>query len=133
MRTRIVLGIFICLFVLVLLVAPAQAQQWGADKTLRVTIPFNFYIGDTQFAAGDYMLKHNVNGGFKMVGMSGDGMPEVPINHLELKTASPRSELIFLRQGDKYILHQVRLADSKEVHDIRHDSNIPDVEVVVQE
>ncbi len=134
MRTRILLGILLCLCVLVLFAVPAQAQQWGSEKTFRVTVPFNFYVGDKMLPAGDYLLKHNQSdNGFTIVGMDGEGIPGVQVNHLELKDPAAKTELIFVRTGDKYVLHQMKIAGMKEVHDVRHDQTLPEpVEVIIE-
>ncbi len=131
MRARTLIGILVFLLLALIFLVPSAQAQWAADRHVQVTVPFSFWVGSTLLPAGDYTLSHDrKTNGFNIVGKSGEGQTGIHVNHLELKTPAEKTELIFMRSGDKYVLHQVRIAGLKEVHDIRHDPNMADVEII---
>ena len=109
---------------LVVLVAclTAFAQTSGL---VSAKIPFPFYVGNTLYPAGEYLFNStDVPGSFVRI----SGSPTryhmfVSVQKTDIVT---ESKLVFLRDGDKNVLHQVQIAGDNHVHDISHNSKIED-------
>ena len=109
---------------LVVLVAclTAFAQTNGM---VSAKIPFPFYVGDTQYPAGEYLFNAmDVPGSF--VRITGSPVRYHMFADVRKTDIVTESKLVFLRDGDKNVLHQVWIAGDNHVHDISHNSKIED-------
>ena len=102
---------------------PLAAQS---NSMVTAKIPFAFYVGDKFFPPGEYLFKSSdlpgsflcISGSPKRYYMTGDVMK---ISKVE------DSKLVFLRNGDKTVLHQVWIAGDNHVHDIFHKKQVKEL------
>lgn len=128
MRLRI-LGIIS----LVLFCLPVAMAQWEG-KTVHVTIPFDFFVGDTQLPAGDYQFTHNAGTQtIDMTDRSGHALNAIHVDHEWTDAASPKTHLTFLKEADRYTLHMVHVQGEQDVHNVRHGKQIADITVLENE
>ncbi len=124
MRSQLlVLGTILCLL-LAAVPAAGQAQtQW------RTTVPFEFMIGDTLMPAGDYtilsdpatglVIFRNANGGHLLARYT---------RNIPVPQAVEKTELKFMMNGDKHVLHQLWMQGDMHGHDILHGETVPDMQ-----
>lgn len=85
---------------------PVNAQS---DLQLRVTVPFDFVVGDARFPAGDYSLRpHATTQGVLML-TSRDETRTAVFMAQSVERLVPQGEpkLVFYRYGDEYFLRQI--------------------------
>ena len=121
MKARIL--IFLVVVSLLLVITPAVSQivegRWAAN------VPFDFVVGDTQMPAGEYRVRSNPQTMRLMV-----------INKATHKTAfvftrdvqnvkpNEKTVLIFQREGDRHVLHQIWGEGEGHGHDVVHGSDV---------
>ena len=109
MKKQVVSLAIIGFMAMVVMVGSTQAQSM-ANK-IRITIPFNFNVGDKQLPAGEYTVG-------RALSSSGDSVLLVSsVNHNDsvfpltnsAQSLDPKDEntLVFHRYGDQYFLYQV--------------------------
>lgn len=115
---------------LVLLFLPIAMAQWEG-KTVHITIPFDFFVGDTQLPAGDYEFTHNA--GTRSIDIT-DGKNHtvlgIHVQHEWTDSAAPKTHLTFLKEGTRYTLHMVHVKGEQDVHNLMHGKQIADITVV---
>ena len=85
---------------------PVNAQS---DLQLRVTVPFDFIVGDASFPAGDYSLRpHSTAQGVLMLTNSDDRRTVVFMAQSAQRfTSQDKPMLVFDRYEDQYFLREV--------------------------
>ena len=111
-----------------ILVLAATCLPFAAQTNSMATanIPFAFYVGDKLYPAGEYLFSSSdapgdfvyVSGGRKGYHMTGDVKKMEPVSE---------SKLLFVRDGDKMMLHQVCIAGDNHVHDIFHNKDVKEL------
>jgi hypothetical protein len=97
----------VLVFALSLHPAKAHAQIIGE---LEVTVPFQFYAGNTKLPAGKYILHMLDNSDLRIMEIStADGSTSAlfEVEDAEANSAPPKSELIFNKYGNRYFLARV--------------------------
>ena len=90
---------------LAFLVVPTPAQEFNRVK---VTIPFDFVVGNKQLKAGDYVIESTVaKSALKLRGMSGDVQQVAFTVPVETNKTENHERLLFHRDGNQYFLSQV--------------------------
>ena len=118
-RSLLFFGAVICLL---FLVAPAFANN---DLVVKATVPFEFWVGDQKFPAGEYVFQ--VDDHSKAIGINGSDKKYVMTHDQSLVTVSKDTKLVFWRDGDRYVLHQVVAGGDRHVHDIAHSIEVVDI------
>src|SRR5437868_2421577 len=99
-------GLLLVCFVLVLLASPGVAQK---PKIAQATIPFKFWIGDTQLPAGDYQIEHEVSPTLVMFRSKSTKTANeaymLPIDQNPVKESD--FKLVFKTQNGEYYLYEV--------------------------
>lgn len=116
-RFLIVVAVFAFLL---LALAPAVAE---GPSTVKAKIDFTFWVGGQQFPPGEYIFKTtDSNKHFlTIINESENNKQQYALTQdlPQLGTAKS-SKLVFRRDGDKYILHQIWAEGDTHVHDIAH-------------
>ena len=111
--TKYLSGIFLGL-VLTLSAVPGRTQIL---KNLRVTIPFNFSVGDKEFEAGDYIIQRAGETGSLIIrNEGGHGQQFVFGIPMETNKTGNRERLVFHRYGNQYFLSQIWLSGDEDGH-----------------
>ena len=97
---------FIGLSVALTALLPVNAQS---DLQLRVTVPFDFIVGDATFPAGDYSLRpHTTAQGVLMLTNWDERRTQVFMARSAERLAwQEKPMLVFYRYGDEYFLRQI--------------------------
>ena len=87
-----------------------QAPLPAADLTVKVNVPFNFYVGHTLLPAGAYTVSTKANG--KVVQLQGKGGNASAIVSYETPTMGKSQEnlVLFHRYADASFLAELRAA-----------------------
>lgn len=100
-RTALVFAIVLCPFVV------AQA---AADGPIRVTIPFDFMVGDDLIPAGEYNITRAINGRPEVLvfrSRDGEAVTTVATHGVSQLEAPDTNLLIFHRVGDRHFLSRI--------------------------
>jgi hypothetical protein len=117
MKARLL--IFVAAVSLLLLVTPAASQlletKWTAD------IPFDFIVGDHHLPAGQYIIKSNAQT-MRLTVINKETQEKAFLftRSTEKLTPSEHTLLIFQRDGDRHVLHQIWGEDNTRGHDVVH-------------
>jgi hypothetical protein len=119
-------------FLLALILAvPASGQVF---RQAAVAVPFEFAIGDATLPGGTYVVLTLSSAHMLQVKNVEKGISiyiYVLEKNLSLNTqglVAPENKLVFRRDGDHYVLHQVVFAGEDHIHDLRHGTEIPELE-----
>ncbi len=118
---RILILLSAAMFLLVA-VCPAQ-NVVGAVKT---KVPFDFFVGNTRFAAGEYTFQCTDNPE-KLTIIGANTQKSFIINDLPKVEAATESKVIFRRDGDRRVLHQVWVQGEQHGHDLIHDATVAEL------
>jgi hypothetical protein len=108
-----------------ILVLAATCLPLAAQTNSMVTanIPFAFYVGDKLYPAGEYLFNSaDLPGSFLCI--SGSPKRYVMTGDVQRIDTVTESKLVFQRDGDKMVLHQVWVAGDNHVHDIFHKQTV---------
>ncbi len=101
------------------------AHAQNAGNSLRVSIPFDFVIGDKTLTAGDYTLRVLDSGNTVRIQLGDESTGTYflihPVEGLNIKN---ESRLVFRRYGNEYFLSQVWTAGratGQELNKTRHE------------
>jgi hypothetical protein len=113
------------LLLALILAVPASGQVF---RQATVAVPFEFAVGDGTLPAGTYVVltlsyEHmlqlkNIEKGVSIYIFEKD---------VSLNTVAPENKLVFRRDGDHHVLHQVVLAGEDHIHDLRHGTAIAEL------
>lgn len=97
---------FIGLSIALTALMPVNAQS---DLQLRVTVPFDFVVGDARFPAGDYSLRpHTTAQGVLMLTNRDERRTQVFMAQSAARLVSQgEAKFVFYRYGDEYFLRQI--------------------------
>ncbi len=115
----------VILLCLVFCITPAFAQ-WETHAT--VTVPFQFVVGNTIFPAGEYaVLTRSADNGINL--WNADTGVSAFVLHRNIMLNPPGSTisettLVFRRDGDRHVLHQIKLVEDNHVHDLVHGTEV---------
>ena len=84
--------------------APVRAQS---DLRLRVSIPFEFTVGDKTLPAGEYVVKYVFNNSLMIQSADGSQCQAFLANATRANKAPSESSLVFNRYGDQYFLSTI--------------------------
>lgn len=92
-----------------LLLAGAQLAQAQVNETIVINIPFNFYVGEEELPAGEYLITSHSLPQSTLQIRSADGKASVMVmtkaTWAEHTPAQPR--LVFEQHGDKQLLSAI--------------------------
>jgi hypothetical protein len=93
----------------------AQAQTSGRAQ-MRVSIPFEFHVGDATLPAGDYLVRQlNTTSDAATLQMSRqDGTAQTIINMIGASGGSQETKLVFRRYGNQYYFAEVWIDGEKD-------------------
>lgn len=116
--------LFATVFV-VICITPAFGQ-WETHAT--VAVPFEFSVGDTVLPAGSYaVLTHSLDHAIQLLNTDTGASAYALQNDIMLNPQGSmisETKLVFRRDGDRHVLHQIRLVEDDHVHDIVHETEI---------
>lgn len=126
MKTKVaVAGV---LFVLLFL-TPAFAQ-WRSDT--KAQVPFEFTIGETALPAGNYVVQTNGTGPSWLRILNVDTQQSAIVfeRDILLRTGNGmanKTQLIFMADADRYVLHQVVIEGDNHIHDLVHGTQVAEL------
>ena len=104
--------------------AAALIVSAGAQSPVKVTIPFDFNVGDTTLKAGDYSIKAQSPGSAPqlLVLQDTDGKPLAVVNGIRIdeKENNGNPHLSFRKYEDRYFLSQVWFDGTSAGVGVRH-------------
>jgi hypothetical protein len=114
---RFVFIMAVCAFVLLAL-APAAAET----ATVKAKIDFVFWVDGQEFQPGEYLFKTTDNNEhFLTIINENDKKKQYALTQdLPQLGYAGRDKLVFKREGNKYVLHQVFLEGNTHGHDVGH-------------
>lgn len=121
MKARIV--IFLVVVSLLLVITPAVSQviepRWTAN------VPFDFMVGDTQMPAGEYIVKSNPRI-MRLTVINKETQKEASVFTRDIQNfkRNEKTVLIFQRDGDRHVLHQMWGENESHGHDVVHGGNV---------
>ncbi|MCU1310459.1 MAG: hypothetical protein JWO20_1584 [Candidatus Angelobacter sp.] len=105
-RARRLKNLLLVCSVLLLLATPGAAQN---QKTAHATIPFGFWIGDSQLPAGDYQIEHEVSPNLVFFRLKGGKTANeaymLPVDEDPVKESD--FKLVFRTQNGEHHLYEV--------------------------
>lgn len=121
MKVRLL--IFLAVVSLLLAVTPTVAQisvsKWKAD------IPFDFIVGDSHMPAGQYVIKADAHTMLLTVtNKETHKRASMFTRDIEKLTPNEKTELIFQRDGDRHVLHQIWGEGESHGHDVAHGQDV---------
>ncbi len=97
----------------------------GSKQYVRTNVPFDFYIGESQYPAGEYTLVLET-GSPVVVLMSNDEYKAIlSVNSVGIDNTYGNTHLVFAKDGDRNVLHQIWIGGENHGFDVLHK---PDVE-----
>ena len=84
----------------------------GEYSTEKATIPFSFHIGQSSFAAGEYVVKDIGISGTLQVRDAANGKSMLLMSKARTYGKDVNPRLVFHRIGDQYFLTEVWMADT---------------------
>jgi len=89
----------------------ATGSAFAQTIHVRANVPFDFSVGDTKLAAGEYDLSA-VASGMTLSVRDASGKPQALriSNRIESLAPSEKTKLVFARYGDQYFLREVWIA-----------------------
>jgi hypothetical protein len=121
MKARIL--IFLVVVSLLLVITPAVSQVIEANWTANV--PFDFVVGDTRMPAGEYMVKSNPHT-MRLTVINKETQKKASVFTRDIENLNPdeKTVLIFQREGDRHVLHQIWGENEAHAHDVVHGSDV---------
>ena len=121
MQARIL--IFLVVVSLLLVITPAVSQVIEAHWTANV--PFDFVVGDTQMPAGEYMVKSNPQT-MQLTVINKETQQKAFVFTHDIENLKPNEKtvLIFQRDGDRHVLHQIWGENEGHGHDVVHGNDV---------
>jgi hypothetical protein len=108
------LGAFLGL-ALALSAVPGHAQD---EAKLKVTVPFNFVVGNKELKAGDYVIQRVRETGALSFRSEDSGDQQIVFAvPMESNKTGNHERLLFHRYGDQYFLSQVWLSGDEDGHE----------------
>jgi hypothetical protein len=121
MKVRLL--IFLAVVSLLLVVTPAVSQlletTWTAD------IPFEFTVADSQMPAGQYLIKSNPHT-MRLTVTNKETRQNAFLFTRNINKLAPNEKtvLIFQRDGDHHVLHQIWGENETHGHDVVHGQDV---------
>jgi hypothetical protein len=117
-------ALFMCLFI-----APAYAQ-WVTHA--KAEVPFEFTIGQTVLPAGNYVVQIQGTSPslLKILNVGTQQSAMVQERDILLRSGygmSPKTKLVFSRDGNRRVLHQVVFERDNHMHDIVHGTQVAEL------
>jgi hypothetical protein len=108
---------------LLLVITPAVSQIIEARWT--ANIPFAFAVGKSQMPAGEYTIKSNPHT-MRLTLINNETREKAFMftRDIEKLTPSEKTVLIFQRDGDRHVLHQVWGENESHGHDVVHGNDV---------
>ena len=121
MKARIL--IFLVVVSLLLVITPAVSQVIEANWT--ATVPFDFVVGGTQMPPGEYMIKSNPHT-MRLTVINKETQKKASVFTRDIENLNPNEKtvLIFQREGDRHVLHQIWGENEGHAHDVVHGSDV---------
>ena len=122
MKARILILVAV-VSLLLLMITPSVSQvvesRWTAD------IPFAFIVGESQMPAGHYMIKCNLHTmRLTVINTETQRRASMFTRHVEKLTSQERTVLIFQREGDRHVLHQIWGSNETRGQDVVHGTEV---------
>lgn len=121
MKVRVL--IFLAVVSLLLLITPAVSQvletTWTAD------IPFEFIVADSHMPAGQYLIKSNPQT-MRLTVINKETRQKASMFTRDEEKLDPNKKtvLIFQREGDRHVLHQIWGETDTHGHDVVHGKDV---------
>jgi len=112
---RTVIGKYVLALAVGIMLLPALAAAQVTDR-ITVTTKFPFTVGETKLPAGSYVIQPLDDESEVFELSSTDGKMSVLFETMgaELANIASKSEVVFKKYGDNYVLSQINQAGSKE-------------------
>jgi hypothetical protein len=102
---------------------PAMAQ-----KAVVVTVPFDFFVGTTVMPAGEYRcVVDQPFMGTLTLRNTADPSATVMVLTQGIGQTPETNKLVFLRDGDRYVLHHVWMDTLDHGHDLLHNADVAEL------
>lgn len=127
MKVRLL--ILLAVVSLLLVITPAVSQvletTWTAD------IPFEFIVADSQMPAGQYLIKSNPQT-MRLTVINKETQEKAFMFTRDEEKLKPNEKtvLIFQRDGDRHVLHQIWGMNQGHGHDIVHGTDVIELQKV---
>ena len=121
MKVRVLM--FLAVVSLLLLITPAVSQvletTWTAD------IPFEFIVADSHMPAGQYLIKSNPQT-MRLTVINKETRQKASMFTRDEEKLDPNEKtvLIFQREGDRHVLHQIWGETETHGHDVVHGKDV---------
>ena len=121
MRVRLLA--FLAVVWLLLAVTPAAAQL--LESTWTADIPFDFIVGDSHMPAGQYVVKSNPHT-MRLTVTNKETRQNAFLftRNVEKLAPNEKTVLVFQRDGDRHVLHQIWGETETHGHDIAHGQDV---------
>lgn len=121
MKVRVL--IFLAMVSLLLLITPAVSQV--VETTWTADIPFEFIVADSHMPAGQYLIKSNPHT-MRLTVINKETQKKAFMFTRDEGKLDPNEKtvLIFQREGDRHVLHQVWGETDTHGHDVVHGEDV---------
>ena len=118
-------NIVILLAVVALLLAVTPAVSQVSETKCTANIPFDFLVGSSNMPAGEYIFKSNVQTmRLTVINKATQQKASMFTRHAQTLNPDERTVLIFQREGDRHVLHQIWGGSEARGHDVVHGADV---------
>ncbi len=114
--------------IVLLLAAETQYGQSAPSSKVTIDVPFTFVAGGKLLPPGDYdVIERSIDDPY-VVQLVGPGPLRVSVltRLIELSSISEGAKVVFKTNGRQMVLHQVTMTGSSHLHDVLHETGIPE-------
>lgn len=121
MKVRLL--IFLAVVLVLLVVTPAVSQL--VENTWTADIPFEFIVGNSHMPAGQYVVKSNPHT-MRLTITNKETQEKTFLftRNIEKLDPNEKTVLMFNRDGDRHVLHQIWGETETHGHDIVHGQDV---------
>lgn len=127
MKVRLLIFLAVVSLLLVITPAVSQVQEttWTAD------IPFEFIVADSHMPPGQYLIKSNPHT-MRLTVINKESQQKAFMFTRDEEKLAPNEKtvLIFQRDGDRHVLHQIWGMNQGHGHDIVHGTDVIELQKV---
>lgn len=127
MKKHLFIAAGVCLLILIAIFA--FSQQW--TQQVKVTVPFEFVVGNTVLPAGDYWVSTSMRSSSVLMLTNTRTKAQAITSNINIGVNAggynESSSLVFvLDAGGRHVLHQIWIAGQSHGHNIVHEKGLPE-------
>lgn len=127
MKKHLFIAAGVCLLILIAIFA--FSQQW--TQQVKVTVPFEFVVGNTVLPAGDYWVSTSLRSSSVLMLTNTRTKAQAITSNINIGVNAggynESSSLVFvLDAGGRHVLHQIWIAGQSHGHNIVHEKGLPE-------